>query len=209
MVTWPSGSKASTEHLDSGSDKPRLARPDIKQNIDNTNDIIDMFNITSPQDNQFLAYDQGTARFELQTFLFQEASFQIRRQELDDTDSGIKPFPLEGKIDPFNIITAFDDYRFTVGAGTYEVSLFLDSDGNVPTYVSTVGVLLSLELYGEDSTTQTIPVPSGVNRGLSWTTRITPTAPAEYYLRWTGAGATGTTTINTQPVGLLKILKLA
>lgn len=43
MTTWPSGTKASTEHLDAGSDKPRLARPDIKQNVDNVNDIIDYF----------------------------------------------------------------------------------------------------------------------------------------------------------------------
>ena len=44
MTTWPSGTKASTANLDSGTDKPRLARPDIKQNVDNVNDIIDFFN---------------------------------------------------------------------------------------------------------------------------------------------------------------------
>ena len=49
MTTWPSGSKASTANLDSGSDKPRLARADIKQNVDNVNDIID-----------FLSDDTGT-----------------------------------------------------------------------------------------------------------------------------------------------------
>ena len=43
MTTWPAGSKASTENLDSGSDKPRLARADIKQNVDNVNAIIDYF----------------------------------------------------------------------------------------------------------------------------------------------------------------------
>jgi len=43
MTTWPSGSKASTANLDSGTDKPRLARGDIKQNVDNVNDIIDYF----------------------------------------------------------------------------------------------------------------------------------------------------------------------
>lgn len=44
MTTWPSGTKASTANLDAGTDKPRLARPDIKQNVDNVNDIIDFFN---------------------------------------------------------------------------------------------------------------------------------------------------------------------
>jgi hypothetical protein len=43
MTTWPSASKASTTNLDSGTDKPRLARADIKQNVDNVNDIIDYF----------------------------------------------------------------------------------------------------------------------------------------------------------------------
>lgn len=44
MTTWPSGSKATTTHTDSGSDSPRLARVDINQNILNTNDVIDYFN---------------------------------------------------------------------------------------------------------------------------------------------------------------------
>jgi len=48
MTTWPSGTKAGTSNLDSGTDKPRLARPDIKQNVDNVNDIIDYFNGGGP-----------------------------------------------------------------------------------------------------------------------------------------------------------------
>ncbi len=69
MTTWPSGSKASTANLDSGTDKPRLARPDIKQNVDNVNDIIDIFNIASPQNKQFLKYNSSNSRFELTTIL--------------------------------------------------------------------------------------------------------------------------------------------
>jgi hypothetical protein len=57
MTTWPSGTKASTEHLDQGSDKPRLARLDIKQNVDNVNDIIDYFNISSAADGDILVYN--------------------------------------------------------------------------------------------------------------------------------------------------------
>ena len=37
-------SKASTNNVDQGSDKISLARPDIKQNIDNVNEIIDHLN---------------------------------------------------------------------------------------------------------------------------------------------------------------------
>ena len=65
MATWPSGTKASTTNLDAGTDRPSLARADIKQNVDNVNDIIDMFNIASPQDLQILKYNTGNSRFEL------------------------------------------------------------------------------------------------------------------------------------------------
>lgn len=67
MATWPSGTKASTDNLDAGTDKPSLARADIKQNVDNVNDIIDMFNITSPTDGQILKYNTSNTRFELAT----------------------------------------------------------------------------------------------------------------------------------------------
>ena len=67
MATWPSASKASTNNLDQGSDSPRLARADIKQNVDNVNDIIDMFDISTPSDNQILKYNNSNARFELGT----------------------------------------------------------------------------------------------------------------------------------------------
>lgn len=65
MATWPSGTKASTDNLDSGTDKPSLARADIKQNVDNVNSIIDMFNISGPSDNQILKYNTSNSRFEL------------------------------------------------------------------------------------------------------------------------------------------------
>ena len=67
MATWPSGTKAGTTHLDSGTDSPRLARPDIKQNVDNVNSVIDMFNIDSPTNGQILKYNTSNARFELDT----------------------------------------------------------------------------------------------------------------------------------------------
>ena len=65
MATWPTGSKASTANLDAGTDSPRLARPDIKQNVDNVNAIVDMFNIDSPTADQILKYNTSNARFEL------------------------------------------------------------------------------------------------------------------------------------------------
>ena len=57
-MAWPTSSKAGTTNVDQGSDKIRLARPDIKQNIDNTNAIIDTFtNMGSPSNNDVLVYN--------------------------------------------------------------------------------------------------------------------------------------------------------
>lgn len=66
MPTWPS-TKASTTNLDAGTDKPSLARADLKQNVDNVNDIIDTLYITSPSANQILKYNLANTRFELTT----------------------------------------------------------------------------------------------------------------------------------------------
>lgn len=63
MTTWPSSTKATTTHTDSGSDKPRLARTDINQNILNTNDVIDMFAIASPTNGEILVYNTSTSNF--------------------------------------------------------------------------------------------------------------------------------------------------
>jgi len=63
-MAWPSGTKASTANVDQGSDKIRLARPDIKQNIDNVNDIIDTFDIASATDGQQLQYNSTSGKFE-------------------------------------------------------------------------------------------------------------------------------------------------
>jgi hypothetical protein len=65
MATWPSGTKASTTNLDAGTDRPSLARADIKQNVDNVNSIIDMFNIATPSNEQILKYSTSTNAFEL------------------------------------------------------------------------------------------------------------------------------------------------
>jgi len=62
MTTWPSASKATTTHTDSGSDSPRLARTDINQNILNTNDVIDFFNVSSLLGGDILVYNASTAK---------------------------------------------------------------------------------------------------------------------------------------------------
>lgn len=64
MPTWPSGSKASTTNVDAGTDQVSQARADIKQNIDNVNDIIDTFNISSPTDGDLLQYSSSSGKWE-------------------------------------------------------------------------------------------------------------------------------------------------
>ena len=63
-MAWPSGSKAPTTNVDSGTDSITSARADIKQNIDNVNDIIDHLNITSPTDGDVLKYSSSSGKWE-------------------------------------------------------------------------------------------------------------------------------------------------
>jgi len=61
-MAWPSGTKASTTNVDNGSDLISNARADIKQNIDNVNDIIDHLNISSPNNGDILQYSTATGK---------------------------------------------------------------------------------------------------------------------------------------------------
>lgn len=63
-MAWPSGTKASTANLDQGTDLISQARPHIKQNVDNVNDIIDEFNIASPSDGDALEYNSTSGAWE-------------------------------------------------------------------------------------------------------------------------------------------------
>jgi hypothetical protein len=64
MTTWPSATKASTTNVDAGTDQISLARADIKQNIDNVNDIIDIFDIASPTNGDLIKYNSSTTKWE-------------------------------------------------------------------------------------------------------------------------------------------------
>lgn len=61
---WPSGTKAGTTNVDAGTDLIANARPDIKQNIDNVNEIIDHLNISSPSDGDLLQYSSSSGKWE-------------------------------------------------------------------------------------------------------------------------------------------------
>lgn len=49
-MAWPSGTKAATTHMDQGSDLISNARADIKQTVDNVNDVIDYFGTNGAYD---------------------------------------------------------------------------------------------------------------------------------------------------------------
>lgn len=74
-MAWPS-TKASTSNVNSDTNDISLARVDIKQNFDNVNNIIDMFDITTPSDNSTLTYNSTTNKFDTQS------SFGVARGEI-------------------------------------------------------------------------------------------------------------------------------
>ena len=110
MPTWPTSTKASTSNVDSGSDKPRLARTDIKQNIENTNAIIDTLHISSPADQNVLVYNASNARFELASQQFQECLLEVSNNVSSSNDL----LAIDSKIsDTQNICTIESNGHFT------------------------------------------------------------------------------------------------
>lgn len=62
-MAWPT-TKATTTSLDSGTDDPNVARVQIKQNVENVNDIIDFLNLTSLTDKDILQYNASNGTFD-------------------------------------------------------------------------------------------------------------------------------------------------
>lgn len=158
-MAWPSGTKASTTNVDQGADKIALARPDIKQNIDNVNDIIDTFNISSPNDGDLLKYSSSTGKWE-QVNSTNIISFAILNAGVaDDPVSGnIYRKTLSESFDPGNFLTV-SGYTFTLPSGNYMFESFgIDNDNEVATnlYNETDGVsIITIASYREIGTTNT------------------------------------------------------
>lgn len=135
MPTWPSATKASTANVDAGTDQISLARADIKQNIDNVNDIIDIFNIASPTNGDLMQYSSSTEKWEKVASTAIGSTVKTAQLTVTSTTqnvSGSYRFLLNtnsGLQDPDNIITfptdsanSNSDYRFDLASGTYEVT---------------------------------------------------------------------------------------
>jgi len=158
MPTWPT-TKASTSNVDSGSDKPRLARADIKDNIDNTNKIIDMFNITTPSDQDTLVYSTANARFELAPI--QQKAFGVFSDSfnsgdtfgLNDNSNSTDPYGLLTSGNPFTTTsTCFFELYFSkntaLGGGSIATGAILKDNGGttIKSGNGPFGLVLALEL---------------------------------------------------------------
>ena len=136
-MTWPNSTKAGTTNVDQGTDKPSLARADIKQNIDNVNAIIDTFDIASPSNGDLLQYNSKSGAWEpvASTSVGSSApEMAIVRLfgEGENVSNNIWRRPIIEMVDPGSIVANNGDYQITLGAGTYyfEAVITGNADGN-------------------------------------------------------------------------------
>lgn len=152
MTTWPSGSKATTNHLDSGTDKPRLARPEIKQNVDNTNDIIDYFNVSSAADGDILVYNSNTSKIELNSSNGNFTNFTQTPKETINAITGTSgSLTVDASTAPVHTVTVNDDTTFTFANMAAGTSM---------TLIITIGVADKTATFTSDGSTR-VKFPGG------------------------------------------------
>jgi hypothetical protein len=194
MATWPT-SPASTANLDAGTDRPSLARPDLKTNVDNVNAIIDMFNVTaSPSNGSILKYSSSTTKFELTADADVNTTYAISAE----TTSGGVNLRLTGSD------ASTDDVKFAQGTGitltrtdasTITVASSV-TDTNTTYAISAVtdGADANIRLTGSDASIDEIQLIAGTNISLAVTSagaiQITNSASAGM-TDFTVAGDTG------------------
>jgi len=139
-MAWPSGSKAPTTNVDSGTDSITSARADIKQNIDNVNDIIDHLNISSPTDGDVLKYSSSSGKWEqvASTSISSNTKFAVFNRASTGTDELVSGTTyragLNVHLDPDSIMGAMDSAggnTFDLSAGSYIImpmSIMADSN---------------------------------------------------------------------------------
>ena len=195
MATWPT-SPASTANLDAGTDRPSLARPDLKTNVDNVNAIIDMFNVTaSPTNGSILKYSSSTTKFEMVADADVNTTYAISAE----TTSGGVNLRLTGSD------ASTDDVKFAQGTGitltrtdasTITVASSV-SDTNTTYAISAVtdGADANIRLTGSDASIDEIQLIAGSNISLAVTSagaiQITNSLSAGM-TSFTAAGDTGT-----------------
>ena len=134
MATWPS-TKATTTSLDAGTDDPNVARPQIKQNVDNVNSIIDFFNMTSLTDGDLLQYDAAAGDFKNVTRASIGAQQVIRLGLLSNTGRNTNYYRFTVLDDPYSLATITTgavgvDGRLNLPTGDYIVESFMYDASN-------------------------------------------------------------------------------
>ena len=139
-MAWPSGTKASTTNVDAGTDSITSARTDIKQNIDNVNDIIDHLNISSPTDGDVLKYSSSSGKWEqvASTSVGSNTKFAVFNRASTGTDELVSGTTYRAGInvhlDPDGIMGGMDSAggnTFDLSAGSYiimSLGILADSD---------------------------------------------------------------------------------
>ena len=119
-MAWPKNTKASTANVDAGTDLIANARPDIKQNIDNVNAIIDEFNISSPNDGDLLQYSSSTGKWEQVTSSSLTSMALVgftSGEELVSGNTYRQNFNIT--FDPNNMLSKNGTYQMVLTAGNY------------------------------------------------------------------------------------------
>jgi hypothetical protein len=145
-MAWPSSTKAPTTNVDAGSDKPALARPDIKQNIDNVNAIIDTFDIAAPSNGDILVYNSTSGAWEpgaaagggaeLGTFTM------VAGEELVSGNTYRRTITVES--DTFDFMTQNGNYQITFAPGTYVFEPVISTENDTE---------VSISLFNESTST--------------------------------------------------------
>jgi len=146
-MTWPAGTKAGTTNIDAGSDKPALARPDIKQNIDNVNAIIDEFDIASPSNGDILTYNSTSGAWEPGAAASTGTNVAlITRTSSSEENVSSNIYRLGyTESDPNAFVTAVDSFQIQLAAGSYFFDCFQAETDQTAT---------SLGLYNETGATE-------------------------------------------------------
>jgi hypothetical protein len=121
MATWPSGTKATTTHLDAGTDQPSLARSDLKQAVDNQNQIIDMFLISAPTNGQILKYVTANNRFELTADADVNTTYTISAIT-DGADANIRLTGSDASTDEIQLIAGTNISLAVTSAGAIQIT---------------------------------------------------------------------------------------
>lgn len=124
-MAWPT-TPATTTHLDAGTDDPNLARPQIKQNVDNVNAIIDEFgdvSITSPSDGQLLQYNASNSRWE-NAAASTGGTINLALLKCTGTPASSGDFfTFSEDYDPSGIVSLTSNQYFNLASGDYYVMI--------------------------------------------------------------------------------------